>query len=134
MHSIRKREIQALCADNLDSFFRSLLPENVEQMVRDTLQMPYLANANARVIRESLECEIDGAKERHAWCRHLRILERDTGDNVARYSRAPERCCHCEHFGTKSMITDTDWRALLTAFKRTRCDGCTLRDPREKKP
>jgi hypothetical protein len=133
MHSVRKREIQTRCTNNLDSFFLSLTPDNIDQIIRDTLQLPYLVDANLRVIRDSLECEIDGAKERHSWCQHLHILERGTDDNANRYSRAPERCCRCERFGTQSLITGSDWRALIAAFKRTRCDECPVRDPKEKK-
>ncbi len=130
MHSVRKREIEAACADNLDSWFLSLSPADIERMTLDTLEMFHLPHSSLRFLRESLDCETDGARERYGWCRHLRTLERDTDDQIPPFSRSPERCCRCERFGTQSVITGPDWRALISAFKGACCAGCSVREPR----
>jgi len=131
MHSVRRREIEALRADNLDSWFLSLKQADVDEKVTETREMLHLEPARDRFIREGLECEIDGASTRYTWCRHLHVLERDTGNDYQAFSRSPERCCRCERFERQSLVTGPDWTALIAAFKRAYCDGCSARDPKQ---
>jgi hypothetical protein len=130
MHAARKREIEAVVGDNLDSWFLSLTDAQKYAMTQETLVSHRLPSASIRFIREGLECEIDGARERYTWCRHLNILERDTGNTDVAFTRSPEHCCRCERFGWQSILTDTDWRPLIPAFKRAYCDACSVREPK----
>ena len=75
----------------------------------------------------------DVAAERLDWCRHLDLIQdkRYTRSRATHYCTDPERWCVCSKHGYESGIPSTDWRAVISAFKQTRCDGCPDREPKQ---
>jgi hypothetical protein len=75
----------------------------------------------------------DVAAERLDWCRHLDLIQdkRHTLHPSTHYRTDPERWCVCSKHGYQSGIPSTDWRAVISAFRQTRCDGCPDRESKQ---
>lgn len=131
IQAARRREIEAARANDGDGLFLTMTEEMLESMAEFACETLGLPTDRLPIIRDGLRCEVAGAVERQTWCRHLRSLER-APPGASRFSTsAPERCWTCEHFHHRSLITGTDWGGLLKAFRRTYCDGCSARAPRD---
>jgi hypothetical protein len=71
------------------------------------------------------------ARERRAWCRHIQLHQNLAHSQIPEtaYDVDPERICVCTKLGHQSNIPHADYDAVIVAFKRNYCDGCTYREP-----
>src|SRR5882762_1103697 len=67
------------------------------------------------------------------WCRHIELKEdlRHTLDPSTHFRSDPTRIAHCNLHGYRSKLGNPDWRAVISAFKPTYCEGCPDKNPLE---
>jgi hypothetical protein len=68
--------------------------------------------------------------EQRSWCKHIELLQ-ELGHTASRqtlYSIDPKRHCKCLQYSFESSIGSNDVEAVITAFKKTFCVGCTGRE------
>jgi len=106
--------------------------ELIRKTARDTLRALDLPDNRLPILEREIESYSDIARERLHWCQHIDLIQdiRHTRDQSTHYARDPERLCMCQIFGYKSAVGSTDWKALITAFKRAYCTGCPAREPK----
>src|SRR5262249_14422908 len=73
----------------------------------------------------------DIAKEKMDWCRHIELIQdkRHELHPATHFKTDPTRFCICGLYGYRSKFGDTDWTAVITAFKTSHCDGCEGKSP-----
>lgn len=71
------------------------------------------------------------AREKLKWCRHIHLLQdkRHELHPSTFYRENPNRVCVCNLFHYKSKFEHPDWETVISAFKRTYCEGCDERNP-----
>lgn len=131
-HAARRREIAAVKADGFESFFAQLPEDDVAELAREVCEKLDLPAGRVSVLIDAVRCERAAAQERRGWCRHLRVLEEAPPEmsSTFLYARPPKRCCACERFEHRSMVTSADWASIILTFKRVYCGTCPSREPR----
>jgi hypothetical protein len=71
------------------------------------------------------------AQEQLKWCRHIDLHKdlRHTKNSATHYLQKPNRVCVCKLLNYKSVLEHPDWKSVVSAFKKTYCDGCGERKP-----
>ncbi|MGI9067353.1 MAG: DUF4365 domain-containing protein [Pyrinomonadaceae bacterium] len=71
------------------------------------------------------------AREKLTWCKHIDLLQdlRHTQHPSTHYKKDPNRLCVCNLLKYKSVLEHPDWETVVSAFKKTYCDGCSERKP-----
>lgn len=71
------------------------------------------------------------AQEKLKWCKHIDLLQdlSHTRHPSTEYKKNPDHVCVCNLFKYRSALENPDWETVVSAFKRTYCDGCVERRP-----
>jgi hypothetical protein len=71
------------------------------------------------------------AREQLGWCRQIELAEdrRHTLSPATHYRTDPDYICVCQLLRYRSAVPSQDWAAVISAFKRTYCEGCPERNP-----
>jgi hypothetical protein len=106
--------------------------EEMRRFARDCLAAARLPPERFPIVERECFSLRDVAREHLRWCKHLEVIQdlRHTRHVATHYREDPERWCHCALHGDRSAISSTDWGALISAFKQTRCQGCPDRAPK----
>ncbi len=90
-----------------------------------------LSQERLPVVQRDCFSSRDMAQERIGWCRHIELIQNlgHMQNHQTAYLTDPMRRCICDKHGYQSLIEDSDWTALVQAFKKTYCDGCPDRKP-----
>jgi hypothetical protein len=68
----------------------------------------------------------DISREKFKWCRYLELIQdlEHEQHRETHYARTPTRYSKCLLLAYESRIGDSDWLAVIAAFKRTYCEDC----------
>jgi tetratricopeptide (TPR) repeat protein len=121
-------------AQNEDSDFRLADEDDaaLKKFALDMLKALDLPAERLPIVERDCFSLRDIARERLHWCRHIDLIQslRHTEHTATYYKVDPNRRCMCEKYKYESAIESTDWTALIPAFKRAYCEGCSDRDPK----
>lgn len=106
--------------------------EQITQLANQTITMLSMPSNRLNTVRRALECLKDAACERLHWCENLEIHENlnHIKSPGVLYSKDPERRCFCLKHKYQSAISSSDWKAVLSAFKKICCETCPDRKPK----
>jgi hypothetical protein len=124
--SIRTRSEQEKVIDSVQESDESVR-QNAAQMLR-ILELP--ADRLPVMEREYFSFR-DVAKEKMNWCRHIDLIQ-DLGHTLrpeTHYKIDPTRFCVCRLHGYRSKFGISDGAILISAFKKTYCEGCNEKNP-----
>jgi hypothetical protein len=106
-----------------DDFVKKMAKRGLEMM-----GVPESRLANAE--RDMLSIR-DIARERVGWCRNIELVQ-----DLSHSQRPetylvidPDRHCRCSVRGYESLVGDSNWKTIITAFKQAYCAHCPDRNP-----
>jgi hypothetical protein len=126
---------QASAADH-DLGWVSVGDEQVRAIAADVVQEKGLPVERLSIVESDLFANRDIARERLTWCRHINLVQdlRHTKHESTHYASPIRFDGDCEKFGYRTEIGISDWREVISAFKRRFCDGCPAREPKQSSP
>lgn len=110
--------------------------EEVRAIAADAVEERGLPIERLPIVEDDLFANREIARERFSWCQHINLIQdlRHTKHQSTLYASPIRFHGECEKFGYKTEIGSSDWREVISAFKRQFCDGCSARDPKQPSP
>jgi hypothetical protein len=105
--------------------------EEIAQNASRMLRLLELPAERLPILEREYISHRDIANEQLSWCRYLELIQDKRHELHAstRYRTDPQRYCRCELHGYVSKFGNSDWKAVISAFKRAYCDQCPDRTP-----
>lgn len=113
----------------IDSAQRS--DEELSQNAAQAMRICDLPEERLPVMEREYSSYRDIAREKLNWCRHIELIQdkRHWLDPATFYRTDPTRFCLCRLHGYRSKFGHTDWEKVISAFKKSYCEGCMDRTP-----
>lgn len=83
------------------------------------------------IVERDMSSRRDISREKFEWCRHLELIQDLEHERhiETHYAVDPKRYSKCSLLAYESRIGDSDWMAVIGAFKRTYCANCAHKSP-----
>ena len=110
--------------------------EEVRAIAADAVEERGLPIERLPIVEHDLFANREIARERFSWCRHINLIQdhRHTKHQSTLYASPIRFDGECKKFGYRTEIGISDWREVISAFKRQFCDGCPAREPKQMSP
>jgi len=108
--------------------------DNIKIMASDLLNLWDIPSERLPFLERDGCATRDIARERIEWCKYMQLEQNLTHTRSVNtlYARDPERKVKCEKHNYESLIPSAEWKDLIVAFKKTRCEGCADRSPKKR--
>ena len=105
--------------------------DEVSRYAKRILEIAELPDERLPVVERDCLSRRDISTEKLHWCRHIELIQ-DLEHEKRRethFARDPNRYCKCLLLNHESRFGDSNWGAVIKAFKRTHCQECCQRSP-----
>ncbi len=107
--------------------------DELRQLAAQMLKLLDLPPERLPVMEREYESYRDIAREQLRWCRHIELIQdkRHELHPATHFRTDPTRFGMCNLYRYRSTLGNADWRAVISVFKNTYCNGCPDRSPVE---
>jgi hypothetical protein len=135
-NSLQSRLAESMKPKTKEQTIQSLAQESDQELHKNAAQMLKLLNlpaARLSVMEREYESYRDIAREQLRWCKHIELIQdkRHELHSSTHFRTDPTRFGICNVHGYLSTFGNTDWSVVISAFKKTYCEGCPDRSPIE---
>jgi len=124
--AVRPRSEKEKADDNAQMSDKEL-SQYAAEMLR-TLNLP---EERLPVMEREYSSYRDIARERLNWCGQIELIQDKRHELLpaTHYRTDPTRFCLCRLHGYRSKFGHSDWEGIISAFKKSYCEGCMDRAP-----
>lgn len=128
---LRAHLLHAQTADE-DLGFANTTDDEAHAFALDVLTERGIPPERLAAVERDVFASRDIARERLDWCRHIELIQdlRHLDHPSTAYASPLRYDGLCEELGYTSEIGIPDWRAVISDFKHSFCEGCTARSPK----
>lgn len=122
-------EVRKMRDHGQDDFWLQASDAQLQAMAHDACKTFGVPVGRAKNFLPSLVAERELVARRRDWCRFMAFQEQDASESEpeAMFAAPTLKRIVCTHFRTASAFPHPDAVALVRAFVRTHCEGCTAR-------
>lgn len=122
-------------AENKDSDeeFANFSDEDVEAYSQDILETFDLPLDRYQNLKNDTISIRGICKEKFSWCEHIELHQdlTHTKRKETHYLKPPIYSCYCLKFNINSVVHNTDYKLVISAFKVNYCKNCSMRKPKK---
>jgi hypothetical protein len=116
-----------------DESYINLNDETVHLYAKQRLEALNLPESRLSNVENSIFASRYIVNERLKWCQFIELLadERHKADLLTYFSIDPARVARCRIHPFMSNSANSDWRIVINDFKKTYCENCPDRNPKQ---
>lgn len=105
--------------------------DQIRDFAKRLLEISNLPVERLPILERDMFSRRDISREKFRWCRHLELIQdlQHEQHRETHYAKDPTRYSRCLLLAYESKIGDTDWLAVIGAFKRAYCESCAEKSP-----
>lgn len=113
------------------ALYANFTDQEIQKFAKRFLEIVGLPLDRLPIVERDMSSRRDISREKFTWCRHLELIQDLEHERrpETHYAVDPRRYSKCSLLAHESKIGNSDWLAVMAAFKRAYCDGCAHRNP-----
>lgn len=113
------------------ALYTNFTDQEISKFAKRFVQIVGLPPERLPIVERDMSSRRDISREKFEWCRHLELIQDLEHERhiETHYAVDPKRYSRCSLLTYESRIGDSDWMAVIGAFKRAYCANCAHKSP-----